>query len=224
MRYIEKSDLPPDSIREWLEVQLPVGLNLDYGSFNDKPRLRSELIAEQFGLCAYTGAPIDERLEGYRELEKNLAFQPHIEHVKPRSVCQAELEARGGVYGCQVCEDLDHRNLVAALEVRRNPPSRAEIFGAAAHGNEILPVTPTQRDCEERFHFDEQGGIGGLDGEAKQTIRLLKLEHATLAAWRRGAIAGFFSADERLTREEIEQRVQVLTIPFNGKLPEFSWL
>ncbi len=49
MRCIVKSPDPPASIREWLAVQLPVGLNLDYRSFNDKPALRRELIAEQYG-------------------------------------------------------------------------------------------------------------------------------------------------------------------------------
>ncbi len=47
MRYLVKSADPPASIREWLDLQLPVGLNLDYPSFNDKPKLRRELIAEQ---------------------------------------------------------------------------------------------------------------------------------------------------------------------------------
>ena len=59
MRYIVKSADPPASIREWLVDQRPVGLNLDYRSFNDKPALRRELIAEQYGLYAYTGTPIE---------------------------------------------------------------------------------------------------------------------------------------------------------------------
>jgi hypothetical protein len=62
MRYIAKSVDPPNSMIDWLADQLPVGLNLDYQSFNDKRALRLELIAEQYGLCAYTGTPIDERL------------------------------------------------------------------------------------------------------------------------------------------------------------------
>ena len=222
MRYIEKADAPPASIREWLVIQLPVGLNLDYHSFNDKPQLRAELTAEQFGLCAYTGTPIDERLMGFRD--DNLVFQAHIEHVKPRSVCQAELEVRGGLYGREICEDMDHRNLVAALEVKkRNRRARSEIFGAAAHENEILPVTPTQPGCEERFQFDEQGSIRGLDDPAKETIRQLRLDHATLAGWRRGAIAGFFPADLAMTREEIEQLVDRLAQPNEGKLREFAF-
>jgi hypothetical protein len=112
---------------------------------------------------------------------------------------------------------------VAALEVKRKPPARTEVFGAAAHGDELLPVTPVQPGCEARFAFDDNGGVSGSDDEAKETIRLLKLQHATLAGWRRGAIAGYFPADEEITREEIERRVQVLTMPSNGKLPEFSF-
>ncbi len=221
MRYIVKSADPPASIREWLVVQLPVGLNLDYPSFNDKPALRRELIVEQYGLCAYTGTPIDERLVGYRDA--NLVFQAHIEHVKPRSVCRAELIARGGNYGRDLCEDMDHRNLVAALEVKRNPPARSEIFGAAAHGEEVLPVTPLQPGCEERFQFDENGGIHGLDEPARTTIGLLKLDHATLITWRRGAIAGFFPPDLALTHVEIERLVEQLAQPTVGRLPEFSF-
>lgn len=142
MRYIEKSDEPPASIRAWRVVQEPTGVNLDYNSFTRKPELRAELIAEQFGLCAYTGAPLDDRLGGYEQADEDLAYQPHIERIKPRSICRAELEARGGIYGCEICEDMDHRNLVAALEVKRQPPAKSELFGAAAHGDERLPVTP----------------------------------------------------------------------------------
>ncbi len=221
MRHITKPVEPPQSIREWLESQLPVGLNLNYGNFNHKPALRQELIAEQFGLCAYTGTPIDERLSGY--LDSNFAFQAHIEHVKPRRVCEDELVARGGVYGRNLCEDMDHRNLVAALEVKRQPPAKAEIFGAAAHGDNSLPVTPLQPGCEERFRFDASGAIDALDRDASMTVELLRLKHPTLGGWRRGAIAGFFPIDLELTRAEIEQLIEGLDQPTDGRLPEFSF-
>ena len=223
MRYIQKRNQPPESIRKWCELQEPVGVNLDYQSFARKPELRAELIAEQFGLCAYTGTPLDERLSGYKAREQNLAFQPHIEHIKPRSVCQQELEARGGTYGCEVREDMDHRNLVAALEVKRKPPVPSEVFGAAARGDKLLPVTPVQPDCESRFCYHGNGKISGEDPQAAATVELLKLDHATLEGWRRGAIAGFFPLDEVLTREEIEHRIAVLAQPVAGRLPEFSF-
>ncbi len=221
MRHIAKPAEPPPSIRDWLEVQLPVGLNLDYQCFNDKPALRKELIAEQFGLCAYTGTPIDERLGGYND--DNFVFQAHIEHVKPRRVCEDELAARGGVYGRDLCEDMDHRNLVAAIEVKRRPPSRSEIFGAAAHGDELLPLTPLQPDCEVKFRFDDNGGIQGVDEAASRTVELLKLTHATLVGWRRGAIAAFFPVDLQLSKEELEQLTDRLDQPTDGRLPEFSF-
>ncbi len=69
MRYIQKHAQPPASIREWLEVQEPLGVNLDSPSFTRKAQLRGELITEQFGLCAYTGAPLDDRLGGYQKAD-----------------------------------------------------------------------------------------------------------------------------------------------------------
>ena len=221
MRHIVKLVDPPQPIRDWLAVQLPVGLNLNYPNFNDKPALRRELIAEQFGLCAYTGTPIDERLGGYHDA--NYVFQAHNEHVKPRKVCEDELVARGGVYGRDLCEDMDHRNLVAALEVRRQPPARSEIFGAAAYGDRMLPVTPLQSGCEERFRYDANGAIDGVDQHASETVQVLNLSHETLSGWRRGAIAGFFPNDLELTRAELEQLIDQLDQPTNGRLPEFSF-
>lgn len=221
MRYIPKSLEPPASIRAWRSVQESVGVNLDYNSFSRKPQLWSELIEEPFGLCAHTGAPIDNRLGGHSD--SNFAFQAPIEHVKPRSICEQELIARGGEYGRAICADMDHNNLVAALEVRRKSAASAEIFGAASHGNEMLPITPLQPECEEKFIFTGTGDINGVDDAARTTIQLLKLDHKTLTGWRRAAIAAFFPVDLRLTREDVECLVERLGTPFDGKLPEFSF-
>ena len=83
MRFIQKSAEPPDSIREWRQVQERVGVNLDYDSFTRKPQLHTELVNEQFGLCPYTGAPVDDRLGGYQGKVANLSFQPHISTLSP---------------------------------------------------------------------------------------------------------------------------------------------
>ena len=61
MRWIDKSGPPPRALEEYLEIQCPTGVNLDYDAFTRKPQLRRELTAQQFGLCALTGAPIDAR-------------------------------------------------------------------------------------------------------------------------------------------------------------------
>ena len=221
MRQIIKAAEPPASIREWNEAQLQLGYNMQYPNFGDAGKFCADLIAEQFGLCAYTGTPIDERLMGYKA--ENLIFRAHNEHIKPQSVCRKELEDRGGVYGRQLCEDMDYYNIIAALEVRNQKPAKNEMFGAAARQNKILPVTPLQPRCEERFQFDDKGAIYGLDELARETIDLLKLGHTTLLGWRRSAIAAFFPTDLELTREDIEMMIERLDQPINGKLPEFSF-
>lgn len=87
MRFLEKANGPPESIRRFLEAQLPVGVNLDYATgFTRKPELLQELIAQQLGLCAYTGMPVDpERLDRYNTAEtraRNIEYRAHNEHIK----------------------------------------------------------------------------------------------------------------------------------------------
>jgi len=71
MRHIHKTAPEPVALQEYLQEQSKVGHGLDYKTFSQtaSPRggsrggeLCKELVARQFGLCAYTGAGIDERL------------------------------------------------------------------------------------------------------------------------------------------------------------------
>ncbi len=84
MRYIVKSPDPPASIREWLAVQLPVGLNLDYRNFNAKPELRRELIVEQYGLCAYTGRRL---MSGWSGIMTPILCFKHTSSTSSREAC-----------------------------------------------------------------------------------------------------------------------------------------
>jgi hypothetical protein len=222
MRHITKPVDPPKLIQDWLNSQLSISINVSYEQFDSKNALCIELTKQQFGLCAYTGMPIDQRLCDYNN-DSNFKFRAHNEHVKPIKVCKDELKEKGGIYNRDLCEDMDHRNIVAALEVTRIRPSRAEIFGATAHGDELLQITPLQPDCEEKFQFDENGGVHGSNDMAIQTISLLKLDHPTLMAWRRGAIMGFFPLDINLSKNELEELIDELDQPKDDKLPEFSF-
>src|SRR5437879_712258 len=102
MRWIDKSGPPPTALEEFLNIQRPVGLNLDYDSFTRKPQLRRELIAQQMGLCALTGVAIDDRLgqvalDGYVTSDSGarLRIKAHNAHLKPQSVCKREMISRG---------------------------------------------------------------------------------------------------------------------------------
>jgi hypothetical protein len=229
MRWIQKQDDLPRTLANFLDEQLPLGLNLDYKrGFTRQRDLCLELAAEQFDLCGYTGAPLDERLGKLKppptapgSPPSKLRYSVHIEHLKPQSVCRQELLDMDLEPGKDIGGDMNHKNMIAALLVTGSDP---EIFGAAARKNLPVPVWPTHPDCETRFSFDENGGIEGLDPEAKATVTRLKLDHTTLEGWRKGAIAAFLAPEIIQTREDIEQLIQRLDQPQDGKLVEFSFV
>ena len=225
MRYIEKTT-EPASITNWKEANKDLDVNLDYQSFQGKSDLRHELVEEQLGLCAYTGMPVDKRLGLLPE--SNLSYSCHIEHIKSRKVCEDECKAAHGEdsYGRVICEDMDFRNLVAAVEVKRKRPAKCEIFGAAEHGHKRLAVIPTQPDCEAKFQYDELGGANprdATDSDTEDTIVKLKLRHTTLSDYRRAAIQAFFPLDLAMDRGDVELIIEKSTQPTDGRLPEFGF-
>lgn len=180
-------------------------VKVDYGSFTRTSQLRQLLIQEQKGLCAYTGAALDERLAERRPSRLNPPrpdywFKPHIEHLKPEKQCREELEERHGVVGRDVGEDMACSNLVAALEVAG---TSSECFGASFRGTKPLPIIPTMPECEQRFEYLESGRVVGRSDSAEETISNLRLDHATLEDWRRGAVRAFLSKAGEMTDVEL---------------------
>jgi len=235
MRWINKSAEPPPSLREYVAAQTPVGHGLDYRTFASTAapgggsrggQLRRELTAEQCGLCAYTGAGIDSRVGRLEDAQAKLKFSAHNEHLKPQSVCRPELEAAGKTYGVDLGEDMDHRNIVAALLVSGGGEKVAKdfLFGASHRENDPLPIVPTDDNCEQRFEFDLSGGINPTspgDKAAEETIAVLNLGHETLTGWRAQAIAVFIEGIE--DRADAERIVARTTTPETGWLPEYSF-
>jgi hypothetical protein len=227
MRWIDKSGPPPTALEEYLNLQRPVGVNLDYGNFTRKPQLRRELTAQQFGLCALTGAAIDGRL-GRLALDgcvtaasgERLKIKPHNAHLKPQAVCEREMIARGQEPGREVGEDMDHRNIVAALLVEG---AKDEMFGAATQEDRLLRVKPTDPGCEARFHFDGNGNVHGLDADASDTADTLKLWHRTLVGWRKEAIAVFTDPDFVKSRADLDAVIAAMDAPANGQLPAYCF-
>ncbi|MEX1040849.1 MAG: hypothetical protein WDZ51_09480 [Pirellulaceae bacterium] len=194
MRYLEKPEAPPESIRQFLEAQRPVGLNLDYKSgFTRKAELLQELIAQQFGLCAYTGMPVDpDRLESLNTDQtraRGIEYRAHNEHIKAQSVCRSEAEERGEEWGTVVAEDMDHRNIVAAVETRG---ASSEQFGATVRGNNPIPLPPTDPRCEVEFRYLMNGIAEGTSQESRETIEVLRLNHRTLSDSRASWLDVFF--------------------------------
>lgn len=231
MRHIAKTTQPA-AIRDYLAAQAAVGHGLDYDTFRNTAnplgvgrgrQLCKELTAEQCGLCAYTGAGIDEhRLP---DPANELKFIPHNEHLKPQSKCRAELIVAGKTPGVDVGEDMAYTNIVAALLVSGDKKVPADfLFGASHRGNDLVPIWPTDPTCEARFNYTESGEIHAADAadvDACETIRVLNLKHETLRGWRAEAISAFVEGIE--SRADAERIITVTTTPQHGWLPEYCF-
>lgn len=249
MRLIRKQPGQPSCIEDFVKAQTEARLQpggsweqfpIDYGHFTRGKALLQLLVTEQAGLCAYTGAAIDDERLAKRQPRqqtqprKDYWFKPHIEHLKSQRQCKDELEADGGIVGRDRGEDMDYQNLVAAMEVAG---ARAEHFGAALRGDEPVAVWPTHPDCETAFHYFLDGSIRGHTQEGSQTIEVLQLDHPTLRAWRSNeidewfrltsadaAVSGTLTLPEDLPEEELMVIIEHMTTPQNDSLPEFAFV
>lgn len=225
MRNIAKSQ-PPECLQTFIDGQLaidPEPVNLTYGDFRDKSKLLGELTAEQFGLCGYTGAPVDDgRISKLKSPSDEVTFRNHIEHLKCQEICKGELITAGRVFGRDIGDDLSYFNMIAAVEVRG---SEREHFGAVRKKNHSLPVLPTQNDCNVHFSFREvDGGIDGLTDEGTESINVLQLDHETLNGWRKSAIEIWLDPEVIQSREDFTEVIQAVEMPVDGKLPEFAFV
>ena len=94
MKYIAKTEAPA-CLRDWLNAQLgmEVPVNVTYDAFPCNKELLGELTDEQFGLCGYTGAPVDKgRVSGLKNsTDSQASFGNHIEHLKSQEGCKLKV-------------------------------------------------------------------------------------------------------------------------------------
>lgn len=224
MRRIPKYKTPA-CLQEFIDGQLtiePEPVNLAYAHFREKAKLLAIMTEEQYGLCGYTGVPVDERISKLESPTGKSSFRNHVEHLKCQAACIEELAAMGGEHGKSLCDDLSYNNMIAAVEVRG---TENEHFGAVKKKNLPLPLLPTQEKCDEYFKFRElDGGIEGLSEDAKQSINVLKLDHNTLNIWRKAAVDVWLDPDVINTNRDIEDVVRAMETPVNGALPEYAFV
>jgi hypothetical protein len=224
MRPINKGTAP-QCLRAFISSQLaiePDPVNLTYDNFPHKQSLREILTAEQYGLCGYTGTPVDERIASYEDLTGLVKFQNHIEHLKCQGACREEVAARGLEYGRVLADDLQYGNLIAALEVRG---AAVELFGAVAKKDVALPVLPTDENCAEKFIFQQgDGQVQGCNDSARASIEVLRLNHPTLTRWRVSALTSWLDPEVVKTPQDFEDVLRAVTTPHNGRLPEFAFV
>lgn len=224
MRKIVKNNVP-ECLQEFIDGQLaiqPAPVNLTYRDFRRKTALCEALTREQYGLCGYTGTPVDDRIRQFQPEAADFSFNNHIEHLKCQKMCRAEVEARGDEYGCVVADDLNYQNMIAALEIRG---AKVEQFGAVAKADQTLDLLPTMDGCEEHFVFREgDGGVDGADDAGINSISVLKLNHETLKGWRISALSTWLDPLVVQTRDDFLEVIRAVTVPVDERLPEFSYV
>lgn len=168
MRTIDAQPEPP-TYTEWRAAsQADINYGYDLIPSELRGQLKAALIAEQRGICAYTGIGL------------TLAHS-HIEHLIPQAHC-----ARG-------VGDVAYINMAACYP---GPEDGYVPFGAIFKANWPSPeeqhlfVSPRSPGCEERFRFSIRGVISANadDEAARVTIERLGLNSPRLEGMRREAI------------------------------------
>jgi uncharacterized protein (TIGR02646 family) len=172
MKYIEKQAQPQELI-EWVREKSTdfEGAQRQWG-YGDMPShvraaTKAGLLAEQGGLCCYTGRRIAPQ-------------SAHIEHLKPQSHCVGH-------------EDTEYDNMLAAYPSSDSGTPHCA-YGAHARENwydHYKFVHPRRRDCEQRMRYKDDGRISAAapdDGAAAETIRRLQLDHRELTEMRKQVI------------------------------------
>ncbi len=168
MRQINKG-AEPGVMTEWKAANRALP-NYCYASLSaaHRDKIRTALVAEQRGLCAYTG----------RRIENGTC---HIEHLRPQCHCGPG-------------EDVDYRNLVAGVPAPNTPRLP---YGAHKKDSwppipdEYLFVSPLSGGCGARFAFNLTGEVAPAqagDAAASETIERLGLNDRSLVQLRKAAI------------------------------------
>ncbi|HEX7379674.1 MAG TPA: hypothetical protein VF278_21300 [Pirellulales bacterium] len=168
MRTIEPRTEPADYAQWRAASRGDINYGYDLIPTDLRLRLKAALIAEQGGICAYTGIGINNA-------------HSHIEHLIPQSHC-----APGEV-------DVAYNNMVACFPGRED---RYVPFGALKKANWPSPeeqhlfVSPRSAGCEGRFQFSIRGviSVNADDAAARVTAERLGLNARRLEALRREAI------------------------------------
>jgi len=184
----------PHEYTEWRN-QMRGNENEDYRTMPGDIRniLLQVLNAEQGYLCGYTMQRI------------NLDMS-HVEHIKPESVCRAEV--RGS--------DLDYANMIACYPKKSFKNKSDYTYGAIyknswweQNGDHF--ISPLNPQCEIRINFNIKGEVIALNDNAAKTIEVLYLDHKSLTEDRRRTIQEFIygpNGDDPLSNNKTIQAIQ----------------
>jgi len=190
MKQIKKGKEPKE-LTEWK------GLANDnwQPSYNDlrnpeKSIVKAALMEEQGYLCCYCEQEL-------------IASESHIEHFLPQESYQEKA--------------LDFSNLLCSCQgkIKKGEPRHC----GNLKGDDELPISPLDEDCEKYFKYTYDGYIEPVDEKAQITIKTLGLDITKLNAQRKDAIEPFI--DGLLTEDELMEFVSAYLKKVDGKYQPF---
>ena len=171
MRYINKQ-AEPFSFSHWKSLANEEWIpTYDLLRGQIKREVHQALLREQHHLCCYC--------EQYVQ-----AANSHIEHL----LSQAEYPELALTYSNMLCS-CGHSSHGVAM------PNHC----GNAKGDQFIPVTPLQPDCDSRFTYESDGTIKEADEsdiDANRTLEILKLNADELKESRRVALEEFLNSEE----------------------------
>lgn len=166
--------------------------------------VRLSLTDEQGYICCYCGRRIDG------------IAHTRIEHIFPKSNTDYSLM------------QLDYENnLLAACDGgkqdRRIDPTKtpADLYCDEHKHDKVIPISPLNPVCEEKFLFDEFGDIIGIGSDAEVTISMLNLNSVLLKNRRKAAIKYYIDYPVPDWKQEYERLASKDNI---GKYEEFCFV
>ncbi len=192
--------------------------NLSGGQLYDMVRdmttfadLKQLLYDEQGGICCYCGV----------RLEYPVNSKSRVEHVKPKNQYRQLVgEYENLLLSCDLTEE-EYRNMRNAPKKERKSFLHCDI----AKDSTEITYSPLNPECERAFIYKIDGDIDGIDQEAKDDIKTLKLGCDYLVRRRREAINALFDDDELLSEELLkEYKEKVLSRDRDNRLAEFCFV
>ena len=175
-------------LKHIIKINAPASLeaykNTEGARFDDMPQnvkdeLRNSLVEEQGGLCCYCGGEI------------KADHTSVIEHLLPKGderYAHLQLEYTNLLCSCDGGES-DRKG--KSKKQKRLYPSHCD----DKKHDDIIGVSPLDKNCEEQFAYDEEGHIIGKSTTAEETIETLGLNCSTLSNKRKGAIDAYADLD-----------------------------
>lgn len=186
MKLITKSEIEPNSLKEWKEKTRKYKRGTaTWKTFGnpDKTNFKEELKKEQGYICCYCEQKLDRE-------------DSHIEHFIPQKL---------DVFSEYL---FDYNNLLCSCQENLKEGTPKHCGNSKGSNDASKLVSPLDSECEEQFIHHNNGIIEGVTEKAKHTITILQLNLEQLSDLRASILEPFIIDPitfDKITEEEAKK-------------------